>query len=430
METDPALARRAGVVLSLFLLLCTAIVVYLFTGTPASVPLLEKPRDYEVAITVQDADNLVPAGQVRIAGVEVGEVRSTTPTPEGIRVVMAFDEVAVPLHEGATVRVGARSVVQETYLEVTDGTGAPLPSGTLLPADAVQRSVQIRDILYKLGPQNRAELGTFFDSLGAGTMGTEQDIDAIFTGFGKLGREGHTALDAIAAQSDALRKVVAETAVLTNALDTSEGAIGRLVSNARMITDATAGQRPAIEASVRKLPGVLDSAKTATADLTVLAGALGPVAANLEEAGPALSEALQELPPTTEDLRDLLPALNDVLDRAPATLDRVPEFGEATRSIDEPTDEILREVNPIVEYARPYGPELGAFFANFNAVLGYRGENGVHNVRAFIPGNEYSFQSPVDYSLRAYKNPYPKPGTGLDPGPFDRDYPHVERAPR
>lgn len=423
-------ARRAFVIVALFVLACVGIVVYLFTGTQVVVPVLEQAREYEVSATVRDVDNLVPAGQVRIAGVEVGEVRSVERRPEGMHVVLALDEAAAPLHEGAKIRIGARSLVGETYLGVVDGTGSELSSGTHLPEGAVEPSVDVRELVHSLGPETRTELSGTLQSLGAGTEGRVQDVDAILTGFGKLGREGYTALDAVAAQSDALRDVVSETATLMSALDTSEGAIADLVSNGRRITEATAGQRGAIEASVRELPGTLESANTATASLTELAGALTPVAANLRESGTPLSEALQELPATSQDLRQLLPALDGTLDRAPATLDRIPTFGTDVRAAVPAAREILRDVNPALAYLRPYGPELGGFIANFNAILGYQDEAGVHYARLLALGISDAQQTPVDQGVTTYHNPYPAPGAGTEPGPFSGEYPRVERAPR
>lgn len=430
MEPDVAQARRAAIILAVFFALCLGILVYLFTGTPVAVPFLESSRDYQVSVTIKDIDNLVPAGQVRIAGVEVGEIDGVTRTPDGMNVVMAFDKSAAPLHEGARVRVGSRSVVEETYLEVTDGTGPALPSGAHLPDDGVQLNVQLRDLLHSLDPKARQDLSASLQALGKGSDGTKADVDALFTGFGKLGRDGFTALDAIGAQSEALKDVVKETSVLMNNLDTSEGAIADLVTNGKRITAATAGQRENLENTLRKLPGVLDSAKTATAKLTDLAGALKPVAADLNAAGPDLSSGLQKLPPISNDLRGLVPGLDKTLDRAPATLTKIPDFKDDVSPVVGPARDMLAELNPALKYIRPYGKEISGFFANFAAFIGYRTEDNVSYFRVLILGNETFAQNPTTHGVATYKNPYPKPGMGTNPGPFTGEYPRVERAPR
>ncbi|HTK61418.1 MAG TPA: MlaD family protein [Pseudonocardia sp.] len=430
MELDASQARRATLILVGFFAICIGILVYLFTGTPVAVPFLEASRNYEVSVKVKDIDNLVPAGQVRMAGVEVGEVKDVIRQDDGMDVVMAFDKYVVPLHQGAKVRVGSRSVVEETYLDITDGTGPALPSGSRLPDDAVTLNVQLRDLLHDLNPQARSDLSGSLRALGKGTGGTEQNVKALFDGFGKLGTGGYTALDAVAAQSDALKDVVRETSTLMNNLDTSEGAIADLVSNSKRVTAATAGQKESIEDLFRKLPPVLDSAKTATAKLTELAGALRPVAADLNQAGPDLGEGLRKLPPISSDLRGMTPGLDKVLDRAPKTLDRIPDFDDDVRPVVDPARDMLAELNPVLKYARPYGPEIAGFFSNFAAMIGYRTEDNVSYFRLHALGNETFAQNPTTQGLATYKNPYPKPGAGTNPGPFKGPYPRVERAPR
>lgn len=430
MNDVTASARTAFLVVVGFVLACLAVVIYLFTGTQIAVPLLEKERTYELQAVIDDIDNLVPAGQVRMAGVQVGEVRTTTPGPDGMHVLLAFDDDVVPLHEGVTIRVGARSLVGETYLAVEDGTGPELSSGAEVPREAVKRSVDVRDVVHTFDPETRDQLGQLIRTAGAGTAGTADGVGGVLAGLGDLGRTGGSAVDAIAAQSESLRALSAETATLMAALDEGDGAISRMVADSRRITEATSGQKEAIEAAVRALPGVLDSARTATAGLTELGTALGPVAANLRESGAPLSAALTELPATTADLRGLLPALDGTLDRTPGTLDRVPTFADDVQTIIPPADDALAEVGPMLHYIRPYGPEIAGFVANFNAMLGYRDEAGVHYARLLALGSDSVVQSPLDTGLLNYHNPYPKPGAGTAPGPFAGDYPRIERAPR
>ncbi|WP_131766538.1 MlaD family protein [Candidatus Protofrankia californiensis] len=413
-----------------FLGVSIAVFVYFLVGTETRVPIVES-GGHKAAIMLQDIDNLVPASRVEMAGIKVGEVRSTTQEPDGVRVEFAItDPNVVSLHQGVTVRVGARSIVEDSYLDVTDGHGAPLPDGAMIPSSDVRPSTQLDDVLRSLGPQTRQDLGSLIRSVGEGTQGTQQSLDATVAGLGDLGRQGHTALDAIAAQSEDLRRLGGQTETLLRALDTGEGQIATLVSNGERLTTATAGQLQSVEETVRILPGVLDKARTASGTIGDLASALGPVAANLKDASPFLSTALNQLPATTQDLRGLLPALSGTLDLAPATLDRVPTLGTDVRNIVPDAREILRDANPVLAYAQPYGLELAAFFANFNAVLQYTDEKGVHYARLLPHINLQSVQSPLNLNLLGtYNNPLPPPGSGAQPGPFTGKYPRVERAP-
>jgi len=415
--------------LLVFFGVCVVIMAVLFSGTGVRRPIIDS-GEYTATVEMKDVDNLVKAGQVQTAGVRVGQVRSVERLDGGgVRVEIAVDDDQAPLHEGAQLRVAERSLVGETYLALTDGKGAELPSGSALPESAVAPSVQLNDILASVDKETRGELRSLLRSLGAGTSGTQDDISALMSGLGNLGREGHTALDAIAAQSRDLETLARQTSQVLQALDTGEGQIASLVSSANQLTAATSGQRVAIEDTLRRAPGVLDKASTASDSLVSLASALLPVATDLRAAGPDLTRALRALPATTADLRGMLPAMSGVLDKAPATLDRVPATSKDLRAVIPTARATLADVNPMLAYIKPYGPELAAYFANFNAVLNYRDENGAYYLRLTPLVNTHSPQLPVSTNglMGNYTNPYPAPGTGARPGPFKGEYPRVQR---
>lgn len=405
-----------------FILFGIVTVLFLMTESGLDVPFVED-TDYRVVFESADVDNLEEAGHVRIAGVQVGEVQSREVVDGIARVEFSMPSEYAPLHEGATIRVGAKSLVEETYLDVTDGSGPEIPSGTVLPREAVQRSTQLHDVLFTLDADARTAFSEFLRSSGAATTDTKADVDRLFTGLGLLGREGSTALEAVAAQSEDLRALVRETTAVLGALDTSEGQIATMVSNADRLTEASAAQRAAIEDTVRALPPLLQAARPATEGLTEMAGALGPVAANLNTAAPALSDGLEQLPGLGEDLRGAMPPLNGTLDRAPATLDRVPTLAGDLQGLFPPAVSVMRDLNPMLEYIRPYGPEFATWFAHFGGIAKYRDTTGVHYWRFHAVGNPAAAGLPVT----EYANPIPEPGTGGTPGPFTGEYPRIER---
>lgn len=405
-----------------------AVLAILYQGTGHDLPLT--PSRYTASVTMKDVDNLVAAGSIQEAGVKVGRVDSVKFDGKGaVTVEFSLDEEAAPLHDGAKLRVGSRSLVGETYLELKDGSGAEIADGAKLPDSAVERGVQLHDVLGSLDADTRGNLSELLRTAGATTKGTGDDIEALATALGDLGRGGHVALDALADQQKDLEALSRQTVQVLGALDTSEGQIAELVRNADAITGATAGQSRAIESSMRQLPGVLTTASTATKSLGELADALGPVAVDLRKAGPNLSTALEELPATTRDLHLMLAPLSKVLDRAPATLTRVPTAADDVQDLVPTAMGTLADVNPMLAYLKPYGPDLAAYFANFNAVLNYRDENGAYYLRLTPLVNTHSPQVPVNTSrlLGNYTNAYPGPGTGARPGPFTGDYPRLHR---
>ena len=361
------------------------------------------------------------------------EIVSVTREGDQAKILFDVDQGVAPLHQGVHVRLGSRSLVEESYLDITDGKGAALPDGTVIPPSGVQPSVQVHDVLGSLDDKTRSDAGALLRSMGPATAGTSQDTGRILHGLGDLGKQGSSALDAIAAQSADLRTLSQQLPVVLNSLNTSQGQIASLVTDAQHLTHAVAGRQDKVEATIRKLPGVLDSAKDATGGLNDLSDSLRPVAANLKSAAPYLNNALKQLPDTTRDLRGLLPRLDTVLDKAPTTLDRVPQFGDNVRAIEPPTRNLLPDLNPALRYLAPYGDEVGIFLANFNSVLQGTDEKGANFIRLQPVVNvPNSIQSPIKLpQVTTYTNPFPPDGKAGDPGPFgNAPYQRVERDPQ
>lgn len=417
-------------VLVTFFIACAVFFGYLWVNSGGRIPGLTD--GYRVSMQVSDVDNLVEDSDVMIAGVKVGKVRELQPSGGRAHAVLELKPDAAPLHGGATVRVRNKTLVEETYLEIADGNGAALPDGVALPAESARPSVQLNDVMASLDPATREALGGTIRSLGTVTEGRREDVSRTLTGLGQLGRQGHDALDALAAQSEDLKRLVPQTTTLLRALDTRRGQIATLVSDANRLTQATAGGQQDIEASMRQLPGVLASADTASRDLTKLSGELQPVAKDLDAASPEVSRALQQLPATAHDLRGLLPALNGTLDAAPDTLQRVPVVSRDVKDVIPTTRVALSDLNPMLGYLKPYGRDLAAFFTNVSAQFAQRDANG-HYLRAFLIFNEQTARNnPLNTNkgLLDKSNAYPGPGQSAEPGPFTGQYPRVEQEPR
>lgn len=412
-----------------FIIVVFSLVAYMLYSAGVELPLAPT-KDYKLSFVSQDVDNLVPNGDVMVAGVEVGKVERIDNGSGGATVHLALYQDKVQLHRGVTVRVGEKSLVGESYVDIENGAGPPLPSGTRLPPEAVKESVQLREVLASLDPQTRASLGNLVRTLGAATEGRSQDLSNTMSGLGHLGREGYTAVDAIAAQSEDLTALAQHTSTVLRALNTGEGQIGSLVGDAQKITSATSGQSESIRNTMRRLPGVLASARTATSKIKELSAALQPVAADLNAAAPYLNHALNQVPATAADLRGLLPSLDSVLKDAPPTLQRVPALGADVRELVPQLRETMSHLNPMLGYLEPYGRDLAAFAVNFSALLRYTDEVGIHYARLQpIQGNEHVVKGvplKLPKTVLSYQNPYPAPGQSANPGPggkFERLHP-------
>jgi phospholipid/cholesterol/gamma-HCH transport system substrate-binding protein len=422
---------RTAVLLA-FVAGCVGFLGYLYGQAGGRLPLSERATHYRVSFDAAHVGNVVEFADVVEAGVSVGKVdalqRADTQT---VRIVLTLDPVAAPLHQGAVVEVIERSLLGQPVVKLTDGTGPEFPDGSVLPPSAVRPPVTLRDVLASFDAPSRASLSGVIRSLGVSTDDRRPDVALLAGGLSAVGDQGDVALAALAAQSQDLSQVSRELRQVFDALDVGQGRIADLVTSANRLSQATAGQRPAIEQTMRKLPGVLDSATTASTDISRISLALAPVAADLRRAAPDLNSALDRMPDTTADVRGLLPHLQGVLHDAPDTLNAVPEFGKQARSLFPDGVDLLREFNPMARYIKPYGREISALFTNFGSSLNRYGDDGGSYlyVRPSVGAGSVRPSPIVLPDLIQGRNPLPKAGSLRDPQPFSGQYPKVKQDP-
>lgn len=431
--TNAMRANRGMATVLGFTLCCLVGFCFLWVKAGGSIPVVADPDDYRVVFMVDDSKNLLETGEVRIAGVTVGRVESRDLVGDEVRIEISLDPSAAPLHEGATVRVGVKSLVGSSYVDVVDGEGKELSSGTELDAAQVIPAVDVDELLSTLDAPTRTSLQQVVRGLGRATRGTGAEVDALVTAAGDIGREGYVVLDALEQQGTDLTALTVEARELLDALDAGQGQIVTLVEAAQELTEATADKRAAVENVVRELPGLIQNVDAGAVSLQELAGPLTPIARSLRVAAPDLNAALLTLPAVTDDLAGLVPALDSTLARAPRTLDRLPAFTDALSGVVPEAETLLRDVNPMLAYLEPYGLDLGALFANFGASFDTVAEDGIRPIRltATAQGVGTVRGIPVDLPETGlwWNNPYPAPGTADAPAPYNGTYPRVERLP-
>lgn len=423
--------RRARTATVLGFILTVAVVFgVLWVNMGGQIPKIT--GGYRVTASMRTAENLVYDSDVRIAGVPVGKVRGLTHDGDRVHVVIEIRGSAHPLHEGATVRLRPKTLIAETYLDVVDGKGRAIAGGGRLPDSAYVPSVSVDDLLNGLDPPTRQAIGSVVRRLGPVTQGQAQNLSEALSALGHLGREGHDALDVLAAQSQDLQGLVTQTAALLATLDEGEGQIARLASAAEKVTAASAARDDKLAEAVRLLPGFLASARAASAPLSQLSGALTPLAEPLRHAAPDLNAALVELPGATSALRQLLPPLNDTLARAPETLTRTPDVADDVDALIPPLRVALSDINPMLAYLAPYGKDLASFAANVGQVFSATGPAGPQ-ARILVIFNEKSFAGDIPPGSQVgplrKSNPYPAPGGAAHPTQGDGTAPRVREEP-
>lgn len=426
MKLGPDAVRRSRTVtVVVFIVSGLAIFTVLWAKSGGPVPGITG-HGYDVSAVFPNVGNLAQAGDVEMAGVPIGTVSGLSINNGQVKVHMILHR-AGPLHRGAQVQILQKTLVGETYVQITDGHGPTLPSGSTLPAGAVRNYSDLNTIFNSLRAPTRQAASQLLDELNGSTTGRAADVSQILAGLSNVGSQGQTVFNVLAGQTKDLQTLVRDTGTLLAALDEGQGQIGNLATTAEQISQVTASESQSVTATVNALPPVVTAARNAASSVSSLSSALTPVARNLQAAAPALDGALQQLPATTNSLLAVLPALNGSLDLAPSTLEPLPTTAADAGSLLSPLGSVLSNLNPVVSYLAPYNRDIAAFFSNFSAAVGHTDGVGKYGVVELQPNLE-NLSGGAGVGVRT--NPYPAPGqSGTAPtASAPASYPHVQPA--
>lgn len=255
---------------------------------------------------VQDSLNVRQDSPVRIAGIDVGKVQSTSPAGRATEINFTIDDNGRPVHTDATVRVRDRLFLEGGYyLELDPGSpSAPvLRDGGVIPQSQTSYPVQFYKVLSTFDSATRQSLTntlTTFDTAFDPPPGQPQSD----SGAGAFKR-------AVPELTPALKDV----AIVTRSLrGTAVGDVGRLLSSSSQVTSTLA-------ASSSQLADLVTGLNATSSALAAADGALAQTVSGLDQtlqqAPSDLSAVDRVLPP----LVNLSNALDPSLRVAPPILD-------------------------------------------------------------------------------------------------------------
>ncbi|HET9075025.1 MAG TPA: MlaD family protein [Solirubrobacteraceae bacterium] len=296
----------AAAALTLFALLCYVV----FGGR---MPWAASPFILRATFTANTQLHI--PSPVRVAGVDVGEVTQVTPipgSPSAATVTMTLDPAALPVHQGATATIRARTFLEGNfYVALTQGLpGAPvLGSGSTLPAADTAGPVQLDRILSSLDSPARRNLQQLLQGVaGALAGGGARALNASLAVSTAALRASAQVNQALLGQSPHdLSGSIGGLARIFTTLAATQQRLGSLVAGFDATMTTLAGRQGALAATIGALPGTLDAARRADGALAPALPALGRVSVGLEP-------GLRQLPPTIRATLPWLGSLTELVD--------------------------------------------------------------------------------------------------------------------
>jgi virulence factor Mce-like protein len=387
IKQTPSIGRIIAMVA--FTLSVFAILIFLWLAFGGSVPL--NPEGYRFTVHMREAATLAVEADVRMAGVNVGKVKSKELDKGGARTIVEIqlDEQYAPIPKDSRAMLRQKTLLGETYIELTPGNRgageeAALDDGGRLANARVEDTVELDEIFTAFDPDTRQAFRDWVKELdGAIKDGRSQDLNDAFGNFEGFAVDGAKLMQVLDEQKVAVHRLVKNTGVVFGAINERRGALRELIVNSKRTFEATASRDEALAETFAIFPTFLDETKATMARLEDFSRSTRPLVIDLK--GPA-----DDLGPTVRDLGDLAPHLENLF-RDLGPLIRVSRSGvpalERTLKEAEPLTEALHtffpELNPILSYFNFHQTTIAAFITNGGADLaadygtGQRGQTQV-----------------------------------------------------
>ncbi len=341
-----------------FAMSCFGLLLFLWVAFGGSIPL--KPEGFRVMASFPEAATLAEEADVRLAGVNVGKVKSKQLERRGrapaarTLVELELDEKFAPIARDSHAVLRQKTLLGETYVELTPGSpGAPrLRDGGRLADSRVEPTVELDEIFSAFDAPTRRAFQDWVGELSRAVDGRSQDLNSAFGNLEGFAVDGAGLLSELDQQEIAVRRLVKNTGQVFGAINEREGALRGLIANSNEAFGATASRDEALAETLRVFPTFLDETKSTLSRLERFAGDTRPLVNRLKPSA-------DDLGPTVRDLGDLAPDLEGLFrDLDPLT--------RAGRGGLPDLERVLRGGEPLFEAAHVFLPELNPILSELN----------------------------------------------------------------
>jgi phospholipid/cholesterol/gamma-HCH transport system substrate-binding protein len=282
------------------------------------------PREDRVRVTgeFQRAVGLFPGSDVRVLGVQVGEVTEVTPKGDSVLVEFEFDSrYSVPAD--AKAAVVAPSLVSDRYVQLFPayqggprmGDGARIGlDRTAVPVELDRISQSLDDLLVALGPEGANQEGAFSRLLETGADNLEGQGQAIHD----TNRDLSRALATLSGGRNDLFGTVKNLQSFTSMLATNDQQVRRLNKDLATVSTQLNGERDDLSAALKNLAIALNEVSTFVRDnrsgVKTNVAQLASVTSTVAKQRDALAETLTNAPVALSNLQNAYNPATGTLD--------------------------------------------------------------------------------------------------------------------
>ncbi|NLT06438.1 MAG: MCE family protein [Solirubrobacterales bacterium] len=348
-----------------FTAVCVGLLLYLWLTFGGAVPL--RAESYRFHVSFPEAGQLTQEADVRIAGVNVGRVKSKEANPRtGVTdVTIELQSEYAPIPVDTTAMLRQKTLLGETYvsLELGPPGGPEVADGGTLPAGAVSPTVELDEIFRAFDAETRAAFRTWMESQGRAVGHRGAALNAALGNLTPFAQDSGDVFRILRRQSAATRTLVRDTGVVFDALSERRGQLRGLIVNANRVFETTAARDRELAETFVALPTFLRETRQTTRRVTAFAQDTDPLVTQLRPAARELSPTLISLRGLAPDLRGLLADLDPLVDVSEQGLPALERTLDQTKPLLARLEPYLRNLQPVLGYLGLYRREIAAFLA-------------------------------------------------------------------
>ncbi len=371
-----------------FTLSCFGLLLFLWSAFGGPIPFASK--SYEFTADFPEAVQLAVEADVRIGGVSVGKVKklSLPPTGNATRATIELDPKYAPLSSDARAILRQKTLLGETYVELTQGTplhktdsgGAsadaggvdvrdlvgdhavqPISEGGHLANTQVRDATQIDEIFNALDKETRTAFQQWQANAAIAIKGRGLDLNDAFGNLGPFASDASRILAILDRQQRALSRLVRSTGDVFGALSERDGELAGAITGSNATFGALAAENQALADTIQIFPTFERESRATLIRLDAFAHNTDPLVRDLVKVAPDITSTLRSVRQLSPNLEHLFRSLGPLIDAACGA--------GSTNSCSQSAG--LASLRSILDELAPVLKALDPFLANLNPILGY-----------------------------------------------------------
>jgi phospholipid/cholesterol/gamma-HCH transport system substrate-binding protein len=393
-----------------FTLSCFGLLLFLWVTFGGPVPF--KPESYRFTADFPEAITLQKEADVRIGGVSVGKVKNIGLAPDSecqkdpttcntTRATIEIDPQYAPISSDARAILRQKTLLGETYVELTTGSQTasqsgtdttsvienanatqaqsnsidvgrlsgddapePIPEGGHLAQTQVQDQTQIDEIFQGFDEQTRQAFQSWMQNAGIAINGEGLSLNDAFGNLGPFASDASDVLGTLRRQEQSLRTLVHDTGDVFAALTDHDQALAGAIVGGNRTFGALASQSQALSDTFKILPTFENESRLTLDRLKGFAADARPVFHDLKPVARDLSPTLRDVRRLAPKARRLFKNLDPLIKASATGFPSLSSFLRELRPVMDKFDPFLANLNPVVRWLDYQAPVVTDFLSN------------------------------------------------------------------